>query len=621
MTHASNNFIGHFSGYGSSVSVMDLNAFLIGEIVATTTVTVDAGDDITEFSPYLGAGITADTANITSTTGSVGTAVAGISTEVNTINITSGGSGGPDEDIIAFEDYTGFAIGLLNSGAANMIIGANGATPVTESGADAAADIIAGGVVFALTGSGGAGTPSNPLETQVNVMDFETPNGGVFATDADSVTLGQVAFTGVNLAGGQITAATGTLTVSDAMTITGNLTLIADDMSLGAASAPGANTVTLRPVTATTRPISLGAEVGGSLSLTDDELDLIAAGTLQIGNATSGAITVAADITRSAATTIGLTSGGAINFTTGSVNTGGGSLTLTPGSAGVGVAKTGNDITTGNTLPTGLAFASGAKLNIAIGGTAADVDHDQLSVNGAVNLAGATLTLSGSYVPAASDSFMIVSNTSSGPTSGNFTGLLEGAVVNVNGTPKQITYVGGSGNDVILLPYTPPTGGTLSATLSAGSLIVTDIDALGRNNVFSISVSGSSLVISDDNEQFTAASASAGVLSNGNKTLTVPLSSVTVGLTVNGSGGDDTFLAATSLGLASRPQPQRRRRQRHVRHGRAEDRPQCDHEDCHCRRQPARYAAGLRRLGGRRGQHRFLGPACDQHPGRVRHAR
>ena len=96
-----------------------------------------------------------------------------------------------------------------------------------------------------------------------------------------------------------------------------------------------------------------------------------------------------------------------------------------------------------------------------------------------------------------------------------------------------------------------PTG-TLAATLTGGALTVTDIDATGKDNVFSISVSGSNLVISDANEPFTAASATdtGGTLSNGNKTLTIPLLNKT-SLTVSGVGGNDTF-AVGALGTLPR---------------------------------------------------------------------
>ena len=90
--------------------------------------------------------------------------------------------------------------------------------------------------------------------------------------------------------------------------------------------------------------------------------------------------------------------------------------------------------------------------------------------------------------------------------------------------------------------------GTLSATLSGSVLTVSDVDPTGKNNDFGIKVVGSSLVISDPVEQFGNAPPGS-TRSNGNRTLTIPLASVST-LTVNGNGGGDTFAlgALGSLG-------------------------------------------------------------------------
>ena len=90
--------------------------------------------------------------------------------------------------------------------------------------------------------------------------------------------------------------------------------------------------------------------------------------------------------------------------------------------------------------------------------------------------------------------------------------------------------------------------GTLGATLSGSVLTVRDIDQAGKNNDFGIKVVGSSLVISDPVEQFGNAPPGA-TRSNGNRTLTIPLSSVST-LTVNGNGGSDTF--SLGAGIARR---------------------------------------------------------------------
>ena len=108
-------------------------------------------------------------------------------------------------------------------------------------------------------------------------------------------------------------------------------------------------------------------------------------------------------------------------------------------------------------------------------------------------------------------------------------------------------------NNSFTFSSTVASAGTLSATLASGALTVADIDPTGKNNDFTISVVGSDLVITDANEQFISAPTTTppSSLTNGGKTLTVPLSSLAAGLTVNGNGGSDMFVVAASLGSLS----------------------------------------------------------------------
>ena len=113
------------------------------------------------------------------------------------------------------------------------------------------------------------------------------------------------------------------------------------------------------------------------LGLSDDELDTITTGTLQIGDRDAGAINVSADITRLAATNITLSSGGAIAFGGGMIDTGGGNLLLAPGNDGVGFPHAGTAVNVGDSGT--LRFASGTNLVMAINGLTADSEYDQLN--------------------------------------------------------------------------------------------------------------------------------------------------------------------------------------------------------------------------------------------------
>ncbi|HUR82080.1 MAG TPA: hypothetical protein VM733_15045, partial [Thermoanaerobaculia bacterium] len=76
---------------------------------------------------------------------------------------------------------------------------------------------------------------------------------------------------------------------------------------------------------------------------------------------------------------------------------------------------------------------------------------DQLIVTGSVTLNNSWLSLS---VPSGSiangQSFVIIDNDGNDPVSGTFSGLAEGATINVGGATLKLTYTGGDGNDVVL---------------------------------------------------------------------------------------------------------------------------------------------------------------------------
>jgi hypothetical protein len=82
--------------------------------------------------------------------------------------------------------------------------------------------------------------------------------------------------------------------------------------------------------------------------------------------------------------------------------------------------------------------------------------------------------------------------------------------------------------------------GTLSAVLDAGTLTIADSDSVGVPNALTVSRVGEDLVITEGYEQFSAAPAG-GTLSGNNRTLTIPLASITGSLVINLGGGDDVL--------------------------------------------------------------------------------
>ena len=323
-------------------------------------------------------------------------------------------------------------------------------------------------------------------------------------------------------------------------TYSGALSLTADSINLQTTGVTLETTGTATFTGLTVgRTIDVGGADGASLGLTDGELNRVTASTLQIGDSSSGAITVSAAIAHATSSNFALTGGGNIVFSSGSLSTGGGSLTLTPGAAGsVQPTTSGVDVTT--SAATALAFGAGADLAISITGATVDTQYSQLNVAGLVNLSGVDLVLSGAYVPAFGDSFILVKNDAADAVTGTFNGLPEASIVTINGVQKRLTYIGGDGNDVALVPPA-----TTDVGLSGGNLVITDGNGGTTNDSLTITLNGANVRISDPANVLLAGSGATQIDAN---TIEVPLASVTGSIQVNTLGGNDTLTLALAGG-------------------------------------------------------------------------
>jgi hypothetical protein len=131
------------------------------------------------------------------------------------------------------------------------------------------------------------------------------------------------------------------------------------------------------------------------------------------------------------------------------LTTAGAPLTLShSGANGIRFPFTGTELDLGTSS---VSFTPGSKLQFFINGLTAGTQYEQLNVKGGVNLTGAVLELvqTGSFVPAAGNWTLIV-NDGTDPVVGTFDGLPEGAFVSHAGIQMRISYVGGTGNDVVL---------------------------------------------------------------------------------------------------------------------------------------------------------------------------
>jgi autotransporter-associated beta strand protein len=192
---------------------------------------------------------------------------------------------------------------------------------------------------------------------------------------------------------------------------------------------------------------------------------------LAVANATnltlSGAIGGAAGLVKSGAGRLALS--GTSTFTGGTtVNAGTllvngtipGPVTVNAGATlgGTGTVTGPVTVNAGGTLAAGLSpgVTNTGNLVLAgiflveIEGATLGTQYDNTNVTGTVTIAGGTLTLAGAYVPVAGDSFTIIANDGADAVTGTFAGLAEGATLAFNGATLGISYVGGTGNDVVL---------------------------------------------------------------------------------------------------------------------------------------------------------------------------
>jgi hypothetical protein len=127
---------------------------------------------------------------------------------------------------------------------------------------------------------------------------------------------------------------------------------------------------------------------------------------------------------------------------TGSVALNGASY-IQPGSSFGGAV---GQITTGS-----LTLNASSYVYAQLNGTSAGATYDQVKVAGTVTIdPAASLLVQLGYTPSVGQSFVIVDNDGTDPVSGTFSGLPEGGTISQNANELTVSYVGGSGNDIVL---------------------------------------------------------------------------------------------------------------------------------------------------------------------------
>ncbi len=153
-----------------------------------------------------------------------------------------------------------------------------------------------------------------------------------------------------------------------------------DSLYTSSTISAGTHVVTLLPRTAGL-PINFG---GSNPAPANFNIGSVTAGTLNIGDANSGSITMTGSINLQQPTNVSLTSGGSILIpANGYLSTEGGSLTLTSGSTG-SVQPLGGGLEFYAT-PSNLAFGAGSNLAISINSLG---QYGSLVVWGGINITG-----------------------------------------------------------------------------------------------------------------------------------------------------------------------------------------------------------------------------------------
>jgi autotransporter-associated beta strand protein len=290
-------------------------------------------------------------------------------------------------------------------------------------------------------------TASNQIATGSSVT---INDDGTLALNGNSESIGDLTMTG-----GNVTTGAGTLTLGgdvtvnapsnlDSSSIVGHLDLDGSARTFTVANGSAATDLSISAVISdSTAGITVTG--AGTVDLSGKNTysgttTIDGSGTTLLVDGTVGDVQVDAGATLGGSGTVG-----AVNSTGGTLSPGDGNGALTAGSL---ILDTNSTFAAQLAGPTTTGFG-------------------EVVTGGAVILGGTLdATLIDGYTPKVGNQLTLIRNTSGSGVSGTFSGLPEGSTDVIDGYPFQITYKGGSGDDVVLtaLPFTTTT--TISASTS-----------------------------------------------------------------------------------------------------------------------------------------------------------
>jgi hypothetical protein len=309
-------------------------------------------------------------------------------------------------------------------------------------------------------GSGGASVSTATTTAGLSAISGVTTNGHDINITASAVTSGT------------------TLTVSQAIntTSTANITLNADQMSLGATVNAHSGIVTLKPTTSG-RAITLGTTVSGTLSLLQTDLNNVTAGVLRIGDlGTGGSITVTAAISDAGLgwNTLSLLTeiGASISQNSGAI------LTVTNLQAGgnTGVSLNQNNVVStlaGAAASGAFSFTDSANLTVdnvdsGLGfGFGVGIITDGQAVSLTVNVLNDSLTI---------NQHIDTTHNFGNPAPGGANINLSADNMALNNNSPSSTINAGTGGILTLMPFTPANTIAVGGPDAAGQLGIDDND-------------------------------------------------------------------------------------------------------------------------------------------------
>ncbi|HEV8589467.1 MAG TPA: autotransporter-associated beta strand repeat-containing protein [Pyrinomonadaceae bacterium] len=454
-------------GDGTGASDSAIVRWRASDQAPSTTITVNSDGlvDLNNFSDAVGA-LTMTSGDITTGTGTL-TLGGNITTNASSSSATISGNLalGLANRIIVVADGSAtddLVISAVVSGSFNMDKDGAGTLVLSGNNTYSKPTTIIAGMIIAESNNALGTTGGKTTISSGTTLAFD---GGVNYSTAEPV----------DVSGAGVGGAGAILNLSGTNTFAGDLTI-------KAASTFGSNAGSLT--------ISDTFSNSGFALTSTGAGDLIFSGVISSSGAFTktgtGTTTLSAANTYTGLTTVTvgtlLVNGSLASGTTASLN--GGTL------GGTGTVRTVTATANGGVLSPGSPTGSPGILNagnttlnsastylVQLNGTTAGTGYDQLNVTGTVNLTDSTLSCTVGFAAAIGNTFTIINNDGSDAVTGTFSGLAEGARVTLSGQDFTISYVGGTGNDVVLTRAgTPDVSLTKDVSPSGPQIPDTDLD-------------------------------------------------------------------------------------------------------------------------------------------------